>query len=337
MQRTGCGVRDRRVWVEMRVLAAMDRASRSGRALARRVIAQVCAFPALRGIDLSSLLIRTADRLETTLGALPRQMRSLARYSLARLTAGLVWRSAAAVTGIGMAAALVTGLSAEGSAPRLAGTLQPEPVSTVRDVRQQPRLAMATPVEWQPLDHASQRIALPLPPVDLPQRRTWRQTEGGRSLEEAMSVGALAEPRGHLVLRIRSGPAAQAGPGPFNIHFIRQAADHGVSVDRTGLPVALATSWGTLDAAEIVLGDSRTSRACLAFRSIGIADAALSGWWCTPEGGMLDLAELRCIIDRLEIEGLARSSAPSCTTERSTPPKPVRSAVNERDRRERTR
>lgn len=314
----------------------MARATQRGKALARRVVSHLPVVPWMRGIDLSSLLIRATDRTETLLRTLPQRSRRVARYSLARLTAGLLWRSAAAVTGVGMAAALVTGLSAEGSAPRLAGTLQPEPASTVRDVRQQPRLAMDMPVEWRPADNAAQRISLSLPHLDLPQRRAWRQTEDGRSLEEAVSMGEFAETRGHLALRIRTGPAAQIGPGPFTIHFIRQAAGQGLSVDRTGLPVALATSWGTLDAAEIVLGDSRTSRACLAFRSASTEGAALSGWWCAPEAGTHDLAELRCIIDRLEIDGLARSSAPSCMAERSMP-KPVRSAVNERDRRERTR
>ena len=289
-----------------------------------------------RPVDLSFILIRLADLVETGLMALPRQLRRIARYSLARMTAGLLWRSAAAVTGIAMAAALVTGLSAEGSAPRLAGTLAPEAASTVRDVRQQPRLAMAAPVEWQAADASPQRIALP-DLADLPQRRAWREAEGGRSREEAIAVGDITERRGHLLLRMRTGPAAQSGPGPFAIHFIRQAAEQGLAVDRTGVPVALATSWGQLDAAEIVLGDARASRACLAFRSAGGQEGALSGWWCAREGDSLDLAELRCLVDRLEIEGLARSAPPSCVVERSAPVKPVRSAANERDRRERTR
>ena len=316
----------------------MTGATRRGRVLARRFLPHRPMGSWMRGIDLASLLIRAADSTETGLRGLPRQLRRVARYSLARLTAGLLWRSAAAVTGIGMAAALVTGLSAEGSAPRLAGTLQPEPASTVRDVRQQPRLAVTVPIEWRAVDGVAPRISLHAPDLaGLTPRLVSREAEGGRSLEDTVSFGDVAERRGHLTLRVRTGPAAAVPPGPSTVHFIRQAAEQGLSVDRKGLVHTIGTGWGSLDLAEIVLSDGNAGRACLAFRSTGGQGAALSGWWCPPEGGVADVAALRCTIDRLEIDGLARTAPPSCVAERVAPPRPVRSAVNERDKRERTR
>lgn len=90
--------------------------------------------------DLAARLVDLADAIETGFARTIRPLRRALRSGAIELTGGLVWRGLAAVTGIGLTAMLVAGLSSGSSDPALAGLPGPVEASAapaVRDVRQQ--------------------------------------------------------------------------------------------------------------------------------------------------------------------------------------------------------
>lgn len=268
-------------------------------AFAARVRKRIGAF------DGVATLIRAADHIETGFTACLRWLgRNLFRRGFG-LTAGLVWRGLAALTGIGLATAMVSSLSADGDEVRLA-SLTVESVQDarpVRDVRQEPRVTGFSGDGWVKVARPIAQFGLESPELDRQQPLyEVRRSANGSVREDVQVFGGFVEPKPHLLMRLLTGRGEGDLSQPFVIALVRQAALRGMSVQRSGTPTTIETKFGAVETADATLSDGETSRACIGFRHDGAAaEPELSGWWCGTAQRPADRQQLICLIDRLDL------------------------------------
>lgn len=100
--------------------------------------------------------------------------------------------------------------------------------------------------------------------------------------------------------------------GPLYRDTLRRATQHGLTVLSAGPPGALATKFGPVDVADVVLArdvarPSEQARPCLAFRQQGDPSVfRLSGWACAERGRVIERPALAILIDRLSLIGAGR-------------------------------
>jgi hypothetical protein len=266
------------------------------------------AWPALRArlaaFDPARALIRFADGVEVAFAALFRPLailRRVLRLPAIRLTTGLAWRGLAAAAGIGLAATLVTALSSQSEAT-ITPPAEPKPRS-LRDGAQTARTTPAGRDSWIEISKPIAMFGLESPDLD---RATLaleaRRSPDGSRREELLTFGALADPKAHLALRLTVEAAQDDLSQPFIVALVRAAAARALSVQRSGLPAAIQTRFGPVEAADATLSDGQVSRACIAFRmEPGALPLAMSGWWCGAEGKPADRRQLVCLIDRVDL------------------------------------
>ena len=288
----------------------------------------------LRRVDLANALIGFADAIEAGFGKLFRLLRgqigrwragrsgvdgpNLSRPNLGRLnftglglpglnlgiTGGLLWRCLAALTGIGLTTALVTAISEAGSEPTLASlTLQPvQEIRPIRDVRQDPRSNPGTDDSWVRISRPVAMFGLEAPELERqPAVYEARRSQSGSRRQDGLAFGGFTEAKPHLELRLLVEHGVAPAPQPFVIALVREAAERGMSVQRSGTPTAIETRFGPVETADATLSDGESSRACIAFRKgPGEMPLGLSGWWC---GGSrpADRQQLVCLIDRINL------------------------------------
>lgn len=255
-------------------------------------------------IDLVPALITAADHSERSGRALWLWLRLVVPQRGFGLPGALFWRGLAALTGLGMTAALVTGLSAKDEdQPQLASLTAASTSGTA--AQPAARRGNLGAADWSPIprpiaifDLASPEFGRTAPSYEA------RRTADGRR-EDVLAFAAFADSTPHLTLRLRTGPLEQSGERSFTVDLVREAALHALSVTRSSAPVAIQTRFGTLETADVVLDDGGTSRSCLAFRSAGDMTAfAMNGWWCAATKPS-DRRQLACLIDRLDLANAA--------------------------------
>lgn len=176
--------------------------------------------------------------------------------------------------------------------------------------REAPRLVIdspepelsAPPAPWRMLEGAVPSYALVLPAsADRPVAFEARRSRSG-AREDIFDAGAFAVPSSP-VLRLGLTRFAES-PKPassFFVDLVRQAAQAGLGVVRSGLPAAVATKFGAVEVADVVLAGAR-ERACLGFRflhpQIGFR---LSGWACGTDTDIVDRSRLACLIDGIRL------------------------------------
>lgn len=284
----------------------------TGWAAARRTLARLRA--SLSRLDVAAAAIDLADRVETCFAALRRALllvipkrspskrgagKQGARRQGLGLTAALVWRGLAALAGIGVTAALVTGLSAPGDATALASS-SPRPDVPRPNPRDLP--PAADDGGWVSLSKPIPLFGLASPELARePASHEARQTRDGSRREDILGFGEFAGDQPYLVLRLRSGTRQDDLSRPFMISLVRDAASHALAVRRTSTPAPLRTRFGQVATADTLLGDGTAERACLAFRlEAGEMPFAFSGWWCAA-GKPTDRQQLACLIERLDL------------------------------------
>ncbi|SEG75994.1 hypothetical protein SAMN04488115_11260 [Bosea lathyri] len=254
--------------------------------------------------DLAGALIRVADMIEAGFTLILRGLAALARRRGLSLTGGLLWRSVAAMSGIGLAAALVTGLSANGGEATLASlSVQPEQeVHPVRDVRRDPRHLPGGADSWVRIERPIAMFGLQSPELDRePTTYEARRNQDGSRREDVLAFGAFAEEKPHLLLRLQVEHRGGDQPHSFMIALVREAAARGMAVQRSSAPIAIQTRFGPAETTDTVLSDGAVDRTCIAFRmSPGSVPLAMSGWWCGA-AKPADRQQLICLIDRLDL------------------------------------
>lgn len=261
------------------------------------------ALSRLARLDAVPALIAALDRLEQVARRLFRLLRWLAPRRALGLTGALAWRATAALAGIGGTAALVTSLSAQDEpAPR-----PPAPLS-VAAIGHTPSAVSAGPSSWTTVQRPIAMFDLAAPELGRsPPQRAARTAAGLR--EDLLSFGGLGQEGPHLVLVLRTGRLDDGDPRPFTVAIAREAAAQALSVSRSSLPLAIETRFGRVETADVVLGDGRETRGCIAFRSVtGEAGFALRGWWCAA-GRPSDRRQLTCLIDRIDLVNAADDQA----------------------------
>jgi hypothetical protein len=264
------------------------------------------AWARLAMVDLAAALIRFADAVETGFRYLWRALSGLRRLPVLlrlpglRLTGGLVWRSVAAASGIGLTTALVTALS-PGSEVTLA-SLTVQEAQPVRDVRHEPRASQRSRENWIPIIRPIPMFGLESPELDRASASLdARRSPDGSLREDVLAFSAFAEQKPHLLLRFSVEHGRSDLSQPFIIALVREAASRAMSVQRSGTPTAMQTRFGPVETADATLSDGEVSRACIAFRmDAGALPLSMSGWWCGA-GKPADRQQLVCLIDRIDL------------------------------------
>lgn len=260
-------------------------------------------------VDVAAALIRFADRIETGFGYIwrglagLRHLRVLLHAPGLRLGSGLVWRSIAAATGIGLTAVLVTALSPQSEAT-IASLASPPAQETrpVRNVRQEPRPSPGGRESWLPITRPIPMFRLESPELDRASATLEsRRSQDGSQREDVLTFGSFAESKAHLLLRLTVEHGRSDLTQPFIIALVREAAARAMSVQRSGMPTAIQTRFGPVETADATLNDGDVSRPCIAFRmDPGTLPLSMSGWWCGGDGKPADRQQLVCLIDRID-------------------------------------
>lgn len=255
-------------------------------------------------VDLVPLLITSADRIEAAFRIACRLGRRLVPRHGLGLPGALAWRIAAALGGISLTAALVTGLSTNGDGQtQLASLASPVAAATTQNMGagRKPSLA-STEADWVAISRPIAIFNLEAPGLgrEAPAIEARRSRDGGQR-EDLLSFGTFAGSTPHLSLRLRTGDGVAASSGSFTVALVHAAAHRSLAVERGSAPATIETRFGPLETADIVLGDGRDSRTCLAFRTVGPdAPFAMSGWWCAGDKPS-DRNQLTCLINRLDL------------------------------------
>lgn len=260
----------------------------------------------LAGIDIIPVIIACADRVEAAFRRGARVARHLVPQRGIGLTGALAWRSAAALSGIGLTAALITSLSAKDEAPPQLASLAPAAASLSAQAGTSPPRprSSVTAEDWVAIARPAARFSLETSELgrEAPALEARRSQDGSRR-EDLLSFGSFAEPKPHLVLRLATGDGAAPGARSFMVALVHAAAQRSLAVERSSTPAPTETRFGPLETADVVLGEGTQSRSCIAFRSPpGGATFAMSGWWCAGSKPS-DRRQLACLIDRLDLAG----------------------------------
>lgn len=262
----------------------------------------------LAGIDIVPALIGAVDGIETAL----RWITRLVRHWLPRRGPGLAetraWRGVAALSGIGLAVALITGLSAKDEDQLTMASLASAAASFPMQDGAAPRRPRAPGAaeEWMTIQQPMAMFSLEAPELGraAPSLEARRSPDGSRR-EDLLSFGSLTESKPHLLLRLATGEGAAAGTRSFTVALVHDAAQRSLAVERSSTPAAVKTRFGPLETADVLLGDGTQSRSCIAFRTPpGDGGFALSGWWCASSKPS-DRRQLTCLVDRLDLVGTA--------------------------------
>ena len=127
-------------------------------------------------------------------------------------------------------------------------------------------------------------------------------TGGGR--EELHLLGTPGAPGGYARIMLYRPGTESPAPGTFYLDLARRAAEAGLPVGRSAMPVAMMTKFGPAETADVVLGTGAAAQACLAFRLIAEdTELRISGWACGSGERPLDRLWLACTLDRLDLLG----------------------------------
>lgn len=176
---------------------------------------------------------------------------------------------------------------------RRAGELTAAPVP--------PANLIAPPPPWQPLPKAAPLYAVEgadgKPLAALLEAR--RHTGGGR--EDVLTFGSFGD-AGYARLSVTRGPT-EPDRGRFFVDLVRRAAAAGLSVARSSQSEAVATKFGSVEAAPITLADN-AEQGCLAFRfARDDASFGIQGWLCGSAAMPVSTGQLTCFLDRVVLAG----------------------------------
>lgn len=260
--------------------------------------------------DLAARLVDVADAVEAGFARMLRPARHALRSGATGAAGGVLWRGLAALTGVGLTAMLVAGLSSGSSDPALASLPGPAAVSPspeVRDVRLQAAPIGAGQDGWVTIARPIALFGLEAPELDRRSGYEARRSRDGQRREDVLTFGEFGDGRSFLSLRLQvnrdAGEGALAGLSqPFVIMLVRESAARGLSVGRSGATTTVETKFGLVETADASLSDGTAGRACIAFRHLDAsAHLSFSGWWCGSEARPADRAQLICLIDRIDL------------------------------------
>ena len=123
---------------------------------------------------------------------------------------------------------------------------------------------------------------------------------GSGEMRELYGVGSLAGTEATLRLDLRSR-AIDGKKAGFFAALADSTEKMGAMVRKLGAEQTLTTARGPLEWAEMTLSASTGPKTCLAFRLSPSDDKRLNGFLCGPNGMKPEVAQLPCLVERLEL------------------------------------
>ncbi len=243
---------------------------------------------------------------------LSRAAHGAARAIFAALTQ-LGWRTGAALSGvlaIGWMASAVPTLIEAGAALDTGSVANAAPTVSHTGALPAGQLSVADRpkrADWLPVSRPVSLFNLGIAdlegqPISLQARRD--QVSGLR--EDMFQSGDLAGsgPLLHLAMR-RLSPDVR---GSLFVDMTRVASEAGLAVTRSSQPIGLASKFGPVETADIMLsGAGRQAgheRHCIAFRHQADGAAfSFDGWFCGGAARAADRQQLTCLFDKLQLLG----------------------------------
>lgn len=207
------------------------------------------------------------------------------------------WRTMAACSGVlcaGWIASAVPDLldnRAEASAPVLAAT-----TGSVSDPGALPKRP-----EWADMQRTPNTFALSITELDgQPVRLLARRDLHSQAREDQLQTGSF--PAEATFVRIALKRLETESVASFFVDMSRHAAESGLSMMRSAQPLPVASKFGVVEAADILLSDGSTSRNCLAFRHVAEGlSFSFRGWLCGTDRRVADRQQLTCLIERISL------------------------------------
>lgn len=211
----------------------------------------------------------------------------------------LAWRAGAATLGIAGAMALVASLPQILAEPDFA--VSPAQAATVMQLPL--RTSADSSMNWQVVSRPMAVFGLESPELErLTPTYEARRAQGGTERDDTLRFGKFTETAAHLHLSARRSGEPSAALTHFFVDVSREASRHDLAVERSTVPVGLATKFGVIETADAILSDLHSQRACIAFRHVSpLQPLRLSGWWCGTAARPADRGQLACLIDRLDL------------------------------------
>ena len=138
----------------------------------------------------------------------------------------------------------------------------------------------------------------------LPQSYEARRSASGEARADPLAIGTFGGETAWL--RLDGLRAAAGGPQPagFFVEIARRAAEAGLAVTKSGLPLRLATRLGSMDLAEVTLEQHGLQARCIGWR---LADSGpelrIAGLACPGAGRPLAPGAVACLVERLQPAG----------------------------------
>jgi hypothetical protein len=131
-----------------------------------------------------------------------------------------------------------------------------------------------------------------------PVRFTARRDLNSPLREDMMQAGGF-ENGGRAMLLVSFQRQLPEHASAFFVDLSRVVTDAGLSPVRTSQPTPLATKFGAVETADLMLSNGAENRACLAFRHVvETASLRIQGWLCGTDKRPADRQQLTCLLDR---------------------------------------
>lgn len=153
--------------------------------------------------------------------------------------------------------------------------------------------------DWATLPRQNPSFQLGMQEFDgQPVRFTARRDLNSPLREDMMQAGGF-ENGGRAMLMVSFQRQLPEHAAAFFIDLSRVVTDAGLSPVRTSQPTPLATKFGVVETADLMLSNGAENRACLAFRHVAeAASLRIQGWLCGTEKRPADRQQLTCLLDR---------------------------------------
>jgi hypothetical protein len=163
--------------------------------------------------------------------------------------------------------------------------------------------------EWVTIQRPLASFALGLPDVGGQQiRHVLRRDLHSHVREEQIRAGEFTTDAAYATITVRNAaPDTRAG---FFIEMTRFAAEGGLAITRASNSVAMASKFGLVETADVIIDVGQASRACIGFRHTAETVAfSFQGWFCGNAARAADRQQLTCMIDRLNLVGSGEDKA----------------------------
>jgi len=222
-----------------------------------------------------------------------------AAWFVLALLAQIGWRTAAAAAGVLAAGWLASSVPA--MLDTRAQASAPSPVSLSSTGSLAALAARPTMPDWVEVQRPVTTFALGVADVDgQPLRLLARRDRASSAREDRLSAGDFPAAGAYFSLALKRQHDVQESG--FFVDMTRHLAEGALAVQRGAQALPLASKFGLVEAADMMLSDGQAVRACLVFRHLaGEIGFAFHGVLCGSAARAADRQQLTCLLDRVNL------------------------------------